>query len=279
MNALKQLRKKKGVNQAEVANAIGTTQPVYANYELGKREPSFDTLKALADYFDVSVDELLGFSKQQTTNRICELRMSCGWTQGELADKLGVSVSAISAYEKGKRQPNPEKLNALADLFGVSVDAVLGREYSSQNPETKPTPMSNFVSKATVHIPIIGHVRAGCDTLAEQSVEGYMEAAPDLLKRWPDAAAIKVWGDSMEPELREGDCVIISRQAETKSGDIAVVCVNGNEGAVKRVRWDDAGLDLIPSNPAYGTQHFSSEDVERLPVVIVARVVRMIRDL
>ena len=225
------------------------------------------------------MDEVLGFSKQQTTNRICELRKNEGWTQEELGEKLGVTKVTISSYERGTRQPNPKMLNALATLFGVSVDEILGRETSSPNRENDPAPMSDFIFPKTVHIPIIGHVRAGCDTLAEQSVEGYMEAAPDLLKRWPDAAAIKIWGNSMEPELREGDCVIISRQAETKSGDIAVVCVNGNEGAVKRVRWDDAGLDLIPSNPAYGTQHFSSEDVEKLPVVIVARVVRMIRDL
>ena len=206
------------------------------------------------------------------------LRKLKGASQQDVADFVGVTQSGYQRYETGQREPPIEILKKLSEYFGVSIPELIS---DSANPQwlsfEQPTP--DFVSITTVKIPIIGHIRAGCDTLAEQSVEGYMEAAPDLLKRWPDAAAIKIWGNSMEPELREGDCVIISRQAETKSGDIAVVCVNGNEGAVKRVRWDDAGLDIIPSNPAYGTQHFSSEDVERLPVVIVARVVRIIRDL
>ncbi len=60
MNMLKELRKNKGVTQKDVADAIGVSQVAYSYYELGKREPPFETLKTLADYFGVSVDVLLG---------------------------------------------------------------------------------------------------------------------------------------------------------------------------------------------------------------------------
>ncbi len=67
-------------------------------------------------------------------------------------------------------------------------------------------------------------------------------------------------------------------KAEVRSGDLAVLCINGDEGIVKRVRMDGAGLDLIPANPAYGTLHFTPEQWQTLPVQIIARVVRVIRD-
>ena len=60
MNALREIRKNKGLLQGEVAKAINISQSVYARYESGKVDPSLETLNALADYFGVSVDELLG---------------------------------------------------------------------------------------------------------------------------------------------------------------------------------------------------------------------------
>lgn len=60
MNNLKELRKKKGLTQKELAEYIGITQKGYANYESGAREPSIETLNMLADLFGVSVDTILG---------------------------------------------------------------------------------------------------------------------------------------------------------------------------------------------------------------------------
>ena len=57
---LKKYREKKGVLQSEVAKAIGINNSTYAYYERGEHSPSPDMLCKLADFFDVSVDELLG---------------------------------------------------------------------------------------------------------------------------------------------------------------------------------------------------------------------------
>lgn len=57
---LKELRKAKKLRQSEVAEAINCSQAVYSRYENGERTPSPDTLKALASYFGVTVDYLLG---------------------------------------------------------------------------------------------------------------------------------------------------------------------------------------------------------------------------
>lgn len=59
MNRLKELRKLKNLTQRELAKQIGITQPALSNYEDG-RNPEISILIKLADYFNVSVDYLIG---------------------------------------------------------------------------------------------------------------------------------------------------------------------------------------------------------------------------
>lgn len=58
---------------------------------------------------------------------LARLRRERGMTQAELAQRLGVSKSSISMYERGNREPELDLLERMADLFGVSVNAMLGR--------------------------------------------------------------------------------------------------------------------------------------------------------
>lgn len=57
---LKEFRKKIGLSQDDIAKKIGVHNTTYGNWELGKTEPTIDTLIKLADFYNVTVDELLG---------------------------------------------------------------------------------------------------------------------------------------------------------------------------------------------------------------------------
>ena len=57
--------------------------------------------------------------------RIAVLRKGAGWSQTELASRLGVSPSAVGMYEQGRREPATDILLRLSALFGVSVDYLL----------------------------------------------------------------------------------------------------------------------------------------------------------
>ena len=57
---LKELRKKKGISQLRLATELNTTQNTISRYETGEREPGIDELVKIADYFNVSVDFLIG---------------------------------------------------------------------------------------------------------------------------------------------------------------------------------------------------------------------------
>lgn len=63
-NALKRLRNKKGMTQAELADALGVGKSTISMYEVGKREPDFEGLEAIADFFNVPMMELVRDEKK-----------------------------------------------------------------------------------------------------------------------------------------------------------------------------------------------------------------------
>lgn len=57
---IKDIRVRRNLTQADVANALGVSSVVYCRYETGARQPSIDMLVQMANIFDVTVDYLLG---------------------------------------------------------------------------------------------------------------------------------------------------------------------------------------------------------------------------
>lgn len=57
---LKEIRTRYGVSQKTIADILGCSVTVYSRYETGTRQPPLETLIALADYYKISMDELVG---------------------------------------------------------------------------------------------------------------------------------------------------------------------------------------------------------------------------
>lgn len=60
MNIVKELRKKKGIQQKELAIEIGVSRPTVSDWEANKKDPSGERLRKLAEYFDVDELVILG---------------------------------------------------------------------------------------------------------------------------------------------------------------------------------------------------------------------------
>ncbi len=65
---LRELRNSENLTQTQLAEAIGVSFSAISMYERGEREPDFETMEAIADYFNVTMDYLHGKSKFTTTN-------------------------------------------------------------------------------------------------------------------------------------------------------------------------------------------------------------------
>lgn len=67
---LKQLREQSRLSQKDIADYLGITRQAVASYELAKREPDYEILKKLADYFGVSIDYILGRANCRDMNAL-----------------------------------------------------------------------------------------------------------------------------------------------------------------------------------------------------------------
>ena len=67
---LKMLRNKKGISQQKLADTIGVTQQTINRYENNDTEPDIDTLIKFAEYFETSVDFLIGYTEPVSSSEL-----------------------------------------------------------------------------------------------------------------------------------------------------------------------------------------------------------------
>lgn len=186
------------------------------------------------------------------------LRKQRNITQDQLAKDMDLSKSSISMYENGQRLPSFEVLEAFADYFHVSLSVMNGEPENGAH-----------------RIPVVGSVRAGIPTEAVEDIVDW-EEIPRAQACRGDYIGLKVKGSSMEPRFIEGDTVIVRRQPDVESGEIAIVFVNGDEATMKKILKQPNGITLIAFNPAVYEPHFyANEQIEELPVVIYGKVVEL----
>ena len=231
-----------------------------------------------------------------------ELRESRGLYQKDVAAAIGVDRTTYVKYERGTSEPNFQILCKLASFFNVSIDSLVG--YHPMSPENSirgvPDPDEihrRIAADAHLHaidwvrkypnapastggvwIPVLGRVAAGIPIEAVENIEDYEEISMDMAVHG-EHFALRISGDSMEPRILDGDVVIVKRQQDCNTGDVAVVLVNGSDATVKRIKKRPEGLMLIPNNPAYEPMFYTNEEIDALPVRVLGKVVELRRKL
>ena len=168
---------------------------------------------------------------------IKRLRVGKGYSQEQLARKIGISQGAVSQWEKGKTTPDTLTLMELAKIFEVSFDTL-----------TEEAPVRDLDSVRVIRsaIPIIGDIACGSPILAEENREGYADLPEGVRADF----ALRCKGDSMVPTFLDGDLVLIRQQPEVENGQIAAVAIDG-EVTLKHVYRNQDGLMLTAENPLF----------------------------
>jgi len=143
---IRELREERNETQAEVAKGVGITLPSYAAYEKG-RSPKFDVLRAIANYYDVTIDYLLGNSNaRKAKNR-------------DVMETLGLSEKAIEVlagvYATNKNNTFTLTVNVLIEhrhaLIAISrylyYSLSRRRGFSSLSKDGKPYIMYDLVPR------------------------------------------------------------------------------------------------------------------------------------
>lgn len=200
----------------------------------------------------------------------------------EAAERAGISHTYLSQLEKGEDprtgkpiRPSVDTLKGLAKAYNYSYEDLLAQAGyitpESRGGQSGPNPQT--LGKG-IKIPVLGRVQAGIPIEAIEEIMDYEEITPEMASQG-EYFALLIQGDSMEPRMKEGDVVIVRKQEDVDSGDIAVVIVNGHDATIKRFIKRDNGLLLQATNPAYEPMFFTPEEVRSLPVVVVGRVVEL----
>lgn len=208
-------------------------------------------------------------------NLFKSLRKAKGLTQEEVGTKLGISGAAVSRWEKGKSFPDMAIAGEVAKLYGCTIDDLMRGEKAEPIKEVEYIPSDR--TKKFIRVPVLGRIPAGIPIEAIEDVEDWEDFPVSDTVRGRQYFGLKVAGDSMEPEYRDGDTIIIQQQDTCNSGDDCAVMVNGDDATFKRVRLHESGLTLQPLNSRYEPRYFSTQEIQSLPVRILGVVVEIRR--
>lgn len=210
-------------------------------------------------------------------------------TQKEIAEQLGISFQAYSAWERGIKEPSQEKVAQLENVLKVAkgyftqIEIVriynnlskqgkekvvlyarnLAQEEQAQKVKTMPERLYEYRVYERMSAGIGASVY---DDRNFDTVYFNEELAHDFAS-W-------VSGDSMEPKYQNGSVALIRETGFDYDGAVyAVVC--NNQTYIKRVYREEDGLRLVSINPKYKDIFISYEEDPRIVGIIVGNFVPM----
>lgn len=199
-------------------------------------------------------------------NNFVNLCNNKGKSPNRVCADLGYSTAIATKWKNGA-VPRDTTLKKIADYFDVTVDYLLGK---TSEPTPRPELKGNAIildPSKTRMIPVYESVSAGVGVVAQNLILEYMPIYIHSDSEANETICIKVTGDSMSPDIEDGDMIQVHKQTSVDSGSVAVVLVDGEEALVKKVIYDDNHVELHSFNPKYQTLSFSGAELMRIQVL------------
>lgn len=211
------------------------------------------------------------------------LRKELKMTQKDIADQLGITYQAYSAWERGIKQPSRAKVKLLEQILnapkGYFTELEIVRLYNTLSDEGKDQALGyirNLVQKEQCK-----NVVSMSEKLYEYHVYEKMSAGIgssvyndqnyDTVYFDEELAhdfASWISGDSMEPKYQDGSVALISETGFDYDGAVyAVVC--NSQTYIKRVYREEQGLRLVSINPKYRDIFLPYDEKPRIVGIIV----------
>lgn len=248
---LTQLRKEHGYNtRNEFAEKLHIPSTTLRNYETDAREPGHTFLKQISELFNVSIDYLLCMTDEKEVLKSFRLRSS--------------------------EQAMVEKYRQLDDSGRSHVNTVLqwecDRVKKVDELSSQPAAIINMEDRPGTAKRLVEYFRSvsagsGVFILGNEIVDHIeIPATPENMNV---DYAIKVSGDSMEPDYHDGDTVLVSQKLEMNYGDVGIFVINGS-AYIKEYGKDE----LISRNPDFDNISVSEYD----NIVCMGKVIGKLKD-
>jgi SOS-response transcriptional repressor LexA len=184
-------------------------------------------------------------------------RLERGLSARQLAREVGISDAHVIYIENAKRRPAFDKMLTILAALGSDVEEMLGELGRENRRPFRRIPVVTWVKA--------GHWREVCDAFEPGDADEWISS--DV--HGPNVFALQVAGDSMEPEFKDGEIIIVNPHVEAQPGDFVVVKNPDGEATFKQIKRYGSRWVLHPLNPRYPDQ-----EVHRRDVRIIGRVVK-----
>lgn len=185
-------------------------------------------------------------------NNLKKIRLDNDLTQEELAKKINTSRSNIANYENDKNMPSVDILEKMSKVLNCSIDFLLGK-----NDEQELNKFKYYMC------PVYGRISAGQPNWAEECIEGRIPIDTELMNivNPEECFFLRVNGESMNKEIKNGGYALIRKTDLVKDGDIAVVLVNGYDATLKifNRQGDFILLEPMSTDPVFKTQVYGKD--------------------
>lgn len=225
---LKKLRQERHLNMRQTAQQLGIPYTTYIGYEKDEREPNSETLVNLADFFNCSVDYLVG--------------RDCNAINDDVLDKVNIIDQA------------------LLEQYGNIYQAKIAQNIRDLNNQ-----YDNIFPIETKKFPMLGEIACGEPIFADENKESYIEAGTDI---HADFCLKAKGDSMINARILDGDIVFIKKQSMVDNGEIAAVIIENEATLKRVYYYPDKNkLILNPENPQYEPLVYIGEELNEIRIL------------
>lgn len=197
--------------------------------------------------------------------KLKKLRNNHHLTQKEVAKELGITQQLLGMYENNKRMPTLDKLKKITEFYGITYNELMDDSEGE-------VPSNAIQLNSWIKIPVLGKIACGQPILAEENIECYQYIPANMLSiHDKDIFGLYCHGNSMYPNIQDGDLVIIKKQSFVEDGEVAVVMIN-EEATLKRIKHIGNQILLMPDNQDYDPIILDQQDDNRVLGKVILKI-------
>lgn len=166
-------------------------------------------------------------------------------TRNDLCKDLDFKYTTFTDWYNGNIYPSIDKIEKIANYFRIEKsDLIENKDKDKENKQV---------------YPVLGLVKAGYNYLATENIIGWVNVDKTLSDP-ENCFALKIKGESMQPILYEDDVVIVHKQEDVESGQVAIILIEDEEATIKKIIKHDDFIELVAFNSYYPPKKITKKD-------------------
>jgi repressor LexA len=215
-------------------------------------------------------------------NKLKELIIEKFGSIRQFSLKIDIPYTTVdSILKRGIDNSNVGNVIKMCKALNLSIDNLLDNKENISNLNFDNAKLIDLPND-NVKISVLGRIPAGIpfEAIEEQYAIDFEEIPRDWLKGGKEYFALKLEGNSMEPEYHNNDIVIFEKKVDCESGQDCCIKINGFDATFKRVKKQENGIMIIPLNEnndtGFSSTFYTKDDIINKPIQIIG-VVKQVR--